>query len=98
MTDCTDKSALSSGVIDPGKNDSIIWQVIMYFITAKGAELYHFRIQLVERTYCNLSTEFIVYVYNEPLSIGKEWLTLCLSGIFFGFMLLLGYVYKNYMG
>jgi len=84
--------------MDPGKNDSIKWQVIYSSKFSKGSELYHFRIQLLERTYCNLSTEFIVYVYNEPPSTGKEWLTLCLSGIFFGLMLQLGYVYKNYVG
>ena len=100
VADCSNKSHLLSALIDPVNGDSIKWMVRSFFSLSnmKGSELYHFQIMFLDSSSCNLSTEFIVYVYNEPPNTGREWLTLCLSGTFFGLALLLGYIYKSQLG
>ncbi|RKP18919.1 hypothetical protein ROZALSC1DRAFT_29427, partial [Rozella allomycis CSF55] len=54
---CSDFASVSSLPISP--NTSIIWM---------GAELYHFKVFLIDGSYCNLQTEFMVYVINSPVS------------------------------
>ncbi|KAJ3417295.1 hypothetical protein HDV05_005751 [Chytridiales sp. JEL 0842] len=48
--DCSKRNSRTIGWMNPLKNDSISWL---------GSELYHFKAEVQEKEYCNLSVEFI---------------------------------------
>jgi hypothetical protein len=82
-----DAAALNGGfhriALDPNTFDGIKWT---------GDQLYHFRVLITEGTYCNLTTEFKVYVFRSPLNSAIESAIISITAFFIGAVLLFGTV------
>ena len=64
----------------------------------QGSGLYHFIVNIVQKntTYCNLQTEFIVYVDETPLSSSDDKIIKACTAVMFGFILLGLFLYQYY--
>ena len=80
---CSSTSSTKPHLLQPG--DSIAWL---------GDELYHFRVEATvgDQTYCDLSTEFLVYVKYPPLNSSMEAVVIGCTAMTIGLVLLVGYL------
>lgn len=69
--------------MDPTQNDTIQWY---------GDELFHFRVHVVSDTYCQLTTEFKVFVFRPPLQAAFDTVIVSTTSIVLGLILLIIYM------
>ena len=75
------------------KMKNFIVLIINSLITAG---LYHFQVTLVDaESYCNLTTQFTVFVVNPPLGGPTEAATIATTSIFLGCIIFSAYVYYS---
>ena len=73
--------------MEPSMNDSISWS---------GDQLYHFRVRVIGGTYCELGTEFMVYVFRPPLQGPSESTIVSITAVVLALILFLIYLlYKK---
>jgi cation channel sperm-associated protein subunit beta len=84
-TSCTARSGTYT-TMNMSNYDAIHWL---------GSELYHFRAEVIDQSFCQLQAEFVVYVVNPPLDqTGENAIIACTA---MGIGLMLFFIYLRYI-
>ncbi|KAI9138554.1 cation channel sperm-associated protein subunit beta, partial [Paraphysoderma sedebokerense] len=87
VSDCSKGDWIKNATMNPQNGDYIRW---------KGDELFHFRVTTLEGDYCNLSTDFVVYVISPPMRSSTQIVTMAVTAVTFAFWLLGIYLWYSY--
>jgi len=66
-------------------------------IQFSGSELFHFRMHVQTKTYCHLTTEFVVWANNPPLPESVMWVTISSAAICIAALLFVGFMVYSYL-
>ena len=61
----------------------------------KGSQLFHFRLELVDGSFCALDEEFLMYVEQPPLSVNISELSLAGTTALFGVFMFIVYIVSD---
>jgi hypothetical protein len=80
--DCSDPTALAAAVITPSTDS----------ISFSGEGLFHFHVTAHVDSYCSLTTEFKIWVYEAPVQSVVEWSIISITALTFALILFAGYL------
>jgi len=92
----TDYTLIDSARIEDGTE--VTSTVLNTSIELEGSGLYHFKAEILLKntSFCNLQTQFIVYVDNTPLPHPADDIVRAYTAFVFGFVLLALFLYQYY--
>jgi hypothetical protein len=82
--DCNDFASVEAASLSPTDPS--------HAIKFKGPELFHFAVTVQSDSYCDLDTEFHVWVFQPPAQLIVTWTIISVTAFSFGFALFVAYL------